>query len=73
MPVQLVCHLTYNGDVAAPRSSLPTSAAADAHARQLKRFGLYAERLSRRDSMKVAQHEVLGNDAKKTRPSREER
>jgi hypothetical protein len=33
--------------------------------RQLKRLGLYAEDLSRRDSVKVAQYEVLGNDAKR--------
>jgi hypothetical protein len=33
----------------------------------LRVLGLYAEGLSRRDSVKVAQYEVLGNDAK--RPS----
>ena len=44
-----------------------------ADARQLKSLGLSGEDLSRRDSMKVAQHEVLGNDAKKTRPSRKGR
>jgi hypothetical protein len=31
----------------------------------LRRLGLYAEDLSRRDSVKVAQYEVLGNDAKR--------
>jgi hypothetical protein len=35
-----------------------------AHARQLKGLGSYGEDLSRRDSMKVAQYEVLGNEAK---------
>src|ERR1700751_2001608 len=39
----------------------------------LRVLGLYAEGLSRRDSVKVAQYEVLGNDAKKTCPSRKRR
>jgi hypothetical protein len=35
---------------------------------------LYAEDLSRRDSVKVAQYEVLGNDAKRqVRPVRDDR
>jgi hypothetical protein len=37
-------------------------------------LGLYAEGLSRRDSVKVAQYEVLGNDAKRpVRPARDDR
>jgi hypothetical protein len=45
-----------------------------AHARQLKGLGLYAEDLSRRDSVTVAQYEVLGNDAKRhVRPVRDDR
>ena len=47
---------------------------AAAHARQLKGLRLYAEDLSRRDSVKVAQYEVLGNDAKRrVRPVRDDR
>jgi hypothetical protein len=45
-----------------------------AWARQLKRLGLYAEDLSWRDSVKVAQYEVLGNNAKRhVRPVRDDR
>jgi len=36
-----------------------------AHTRQLKGLGLYGEELSRRDSVKVAQYEVLGTEAKR--------
>jgi hypothetical protein len=46
---------------------------AAAHARQLKGLGLYGKDLSRRDLVKVAQYEVLGNDAKKRCPSRKPR
>ena len=47
---------------------------AGAHARQLKSLGLSGEDLSRRDLMKVAQYEVLGNDAKRhVRPARDDR
>jgi hypothetical protein len=31
----------------------------------LRRLGLYAEDLSRKDAVKVAQYEVLGNDAER--------
>ena len=45
-----------------------------AHVRQLKTLGSCGEDLSRRDSMKVAQYEVLGNDAKRhVRPARDDR
>jgi len=44
------------------------------HTRLLKRLGMYAEDLSRRDLAKVAQYEVLGNDAKRqVRPVRDDR
>ena len=50
------------------------SGPAAAHARQLKGLGLYGEDLSRRDSVKVAQYEVLGNEAKRhVRPVRDDR
>jgi hypothetical protein len=50
------------------------SGLAAAHARQLKGLGLYGEGLSRRDSVKVAQYEVLGNEAKRhVRPVRDDR
>jgi hypothetical protein len=40
----------------------------------LRGLGLYAEDLTRRDSVKVAQYEVLGNDAKRhVRPGRDDR
>src|ERR1700730_11253187 len=40
----------------------------------LRGLELYAEDLSRRDSVKVAQYEVLGNDAKRpVRPARDDR
>jgi hypothetical protein len=40
----------------------------------LRSLRLYAEDLSRRDSVKVAQYEVLGNDAKRqVRPGRDDR
>jgi hypothetical protein len=40
----------------------------------LRSLGLYVEDLSRRDSVKVAQYEVLGNDAKRhVRPARDDR
>jgi hypothetical protein len=40
----------------------------------LRNLGLYDEDLSRRDSVKVAQYEVLGNDAKRrVRPGRDDR
>jgi len=40
----------------------------------LRSLGLYTEDLSRRDSVKVAQYEVLGNDAKRqVRPGRDAR
>jgi hypothetical protein len=38
---------------------------AGAHARQLKGLRLYGEDLSRRDPVKVAQYEVLGNEVKR--------
>jgi hypothetical protein len=41
------------------------SSPAAAHARQLKGLELYGEGLSRRDSVKVAQYEVLGNETKR--------
>jgi hypothetical protein len=42
--------------------------------RVLRGLGLNAEDLSRRDSVKVAQYEVLGNDAKRrVRPGRDDR
>jgi hypothetical protein len=47
---------------------------AAAHARQLKGLGLYGKDLSRRDLVKVAQYEVLGNDARRrVRPARDDR
>jgi hypothetical protein len=40
----------------------------------LRSLGLYTEDLSRRDSVKVARYEVLGNDAKRqVRPGRSNR
>jgi len=47
---------------------------ADAHARQHNSLGLSGEDLSWRDFVKVAQYEVLGNEAKRqVRPVRDDR
>ena len=47
---------------------------AAAHAYLFKGLRLSAKDLSRRDSLKVAQYEVLGNDAKRrVRPARDDR
>jgi hypothetical protein len=76
-------HDAFQDNLAICRTSLDRSSAAKLATQDslgcspisanLRVLGLYAEGLSRRDSVKVAQYEVLGNDAKRPVPSREGR
>jgi hypothetical protein len=57
-----VARSTRMNQIWAPRSRLEkqSTGPAAAHVRQLKGLGMRGEDLSRRDSVKVAQHKVLG-------------
>jgi hypothetical protein len=68
-------HRTIGDRVA--KSEAATQDSLEGYARisvNLRNLGLYDEDLSRRDSVKEAQYEVLGNDAKRhVRPDRDDR